>query len=449
MPNRFWSGIWIGRGNWWIDAVAETDGGTMLLQAESITVNGVQYSLTYGGSLSKSFAAGENGISAMVPASGFGGSAVIKWAAQSAVGLTRPAAGHLPLAALGEGGQYAATDLSAKVTDGSAIANTANQTMWEPTAIFVGGRPVSEPAVLLTGDSLAMGNLEYLPSFNTSDANGAQGAWMRYFSAQGIGVLSYTKFGYQAQNIAANWTRRGGLITAATAAIGNLPFSVVVNELGYNDITSSAATVQSRLSSAYAVFATYGRPIYQMSEFRRTTSNAAGSWYTTLAGQTIVTNYDPTAAPLQTVEAWLAAGGGGALSGYYNVAPLLDPAGIGKFDPTLASRQFTLDTPIVGGAGTLTAILTPIAGAVPEKGMGLAFLDGTAELKLVSAVSGPVGGKYTVTVTAFTNTHSAGSTVTETPTSEGVHLPTPVHARIAANIPASVRTALNTLSTAP
>lgn len=446
MPSRAWSGVYLQWINSWLDTTTETDGGAITLQAATVTLNGVQTNVTFSAATSKAFTAGQTFVSDLLALSGTGGETLtIKFAAQSAISANRVSDGELPFTAIGETGQYASTDLSAKVTDGTAILTTANQSLFAPCAIYVGGRPVNEPAILAVGDSLMEGNVESVSSVKTTDASGAQGLYMRYFALEHIGVLNVSKFGQRAQDIAANFTKRALIISTAQAAIGNLPFSVVVNELCTNDATSSAATWESRLTGCYGKLAVYSRPILQFAALTRTTSNAAGSWYTTLAGQTINTNYDPSIAPLSTLLAWFGSGASGALSAFYNVSQFLDPAGVGKYDPTLVTRTGTLVGAVSSGT---TAVVT---GFVPEKGMGLAFLGGTGEGKLITAVTGPSGGNYTVTVSvAFAQTHADGSTVTETPCSpiDGLHFPTPVHARLAASLhaDAALRTTLNTLS---
>jgi hypothetical protein len=429
---RFYFPNWILGGT----GVQEQDpGNSKLVQAAAFVYGGTAYPITFAGQTSVTIASGGGvwsdpvALSLPADASGFVRTADFHAMSDNRAGMYRMIAG------LGEVAQSGSSDLSAKVMAGGISGGGSVPDYYGPSAMIVQGTPAGRPVVLTVGDSIGYGNSEPV---NTADARGNRGYLHRGLdglsnSAVRIPYKNCTVPGAKAVDVtsiaAGAFRRRDEMIQAARAFSGGaLPFTCVLSEMGTNDNQSDATAWKATLAAYYDFFTSrYGVRVVAPTLAPRTAVSATSKW-TNLADQTVNANY-LWPGNGQTMHDWIATGAGGHLTAGIDAQAAWDGGSSGKIRVDVTAFTTTLASASIVGASSFSLTASPPAGSF------LVFDVNTASAEALQVVSVTGTGPYTVTVNgSAANAHSAGATLLETPTIDGLHFSGRMHQYVATNV---------------
>ena len=345
------------------------------------------------------------------------------WAiANSALYISAPANGLSPM--FKDKAEYSGSaTLAAKVMAGGISATVPTGALvyaLMPHAMVAKGND-GRPVGLIVGTSIAQGV--------------GQSRFMRSklgeLGPAGLGMTS--TFGgaqrYPAANFAVSGGYAAGITAKATglakrfrafAQLPNLPFTFLYSDFGTNDQNATAATWKAALAACFAAFKETWPTVrvIQQTMLSRVASTDA---MTTVANQTLATNWAYPAGSYWTIHSWFLSLCDGLIDAVIDIQDTLDnvPGGgvRGKW------RVDILD----GWATTLTAIANVGAASVtlaaqPRPGAILAFLGGTAEGVIASYPYASTASPFTVPLLAVTaQSHASASAVQEGVSPDGVH----------------------------
>ncbi|MBX9881226.1 MAG: hypothetical protein K2X73_04560 [Sphingomonas sp.] len=407
------------------------------IERDTVQVGGgPAISVTFGGSLSTTIAAGGGIWSDPIPVTFAARTKLLNNVATAAQVATNSMFGMFqPNASLGEAFQTSSTSLASNVATG-AVANTGSTSLFAYGAAAMAcqgydGRPVA----LVYGDSIATGTGE--PA-TFADDRGNRG-WLARgldLSTNGATRFPFAKWAAPSAaarqvTVASDFTRRFQMIDA----LPNVPFTHILSQIGLNDATGSLSTWQTRITTALGLLRTKF-PQARIIQFGftpyTTADNSAG---TTAAGQSFVTSHDWPSGFTQQVQNALA-GLPSPVDQFVFIEDWFDNtstrcgAGGGSAGKWRTDQTFST-TLAASTAANATTISLPLA---PEIGAALAINAGNTGSAMVTVtnVSGGVGGNFTVTVfPAITSAQTSGATVREIAAQDLLH-PSSAMARTAA-----------------
>ncbi|MCH4893389.1 hypothetical protein GO308_09735 [Sphingomonas sp. SFZ2018-12] len=316
---------------------------------------------------------------------------------RAVVGSAAMLGSFFPVPANGDAWTLGNTSRAAFLT-GGIIPNNAPADLYAygPNAAVAQGGD-GRDVVLVLGDSIAAGTGE---ANNTADARNNRGWVARWLdsTADGARRVPYAKLAAPSaanrQNtLATHFARRGEMM----AALPNLPFTRIINQMGLNDGTGSLTTWRDRVTvSNNLAKAIWPVPLLQLGFTPYTTTDV--SRFTTTAGQTFVTSHDWPGGFTQQTQNALAGLPSGVdafefIGHFFDGRETLGAAAEGKWRADFSTINTTLQAATTVNAGSIV-----VRGPVPI-GAAIAINAGQADAFLTTVTG--VSGVGNVTCTVF------------------------------------------------
>lgn len=429
---RFYFSNWVLRGNAG-SLTQEVDGNQpVVIEGAAIITGGVRRQLSFSGQPGTTLAPGagvwSDPIDLLVPPRSRIG-IVTAW--RAVVGSAAMIGSFFPVTANGDAWSVASTSRASFLTGGTIPNNApSNLYAYGPNAAVAQGGD-GRDVVLVLGDSIAFGTGE---ASNTADARNNRSWVARWLdSTEGgarriaYGKLAAPSAACRQNTLASHFTRRGEMM----AALPNLPFTRIINQMGLNDATGSLNTWRDRITvSNNLAKAIWPVPLLQLGFTPYTTTDT--TQFTTAAGQTFVTSHDWPSGFTQQVQNALAGLPAGVdafefIGHLFDGRETLGAAAEGKWRADFSTINTTLQAATLAGATSIT-----VRGPIPV-GAAIAINAGQAgaAVTTVTAVSG-VGNVTCTVFPAITGAMASGVPVRGVAVNDGLHPSSELAAWVAA-----------------
>lgn len=366
--------------------------------------------------------------------------AVERTVANSALFVSAPSNGYSPM--MGYKSEVSATSLAAKVMAGgvsTAVPTGNNAYQFGPIACVAQGWD-GRPVILGLGTSIAqgVGSPRYYRNSKGEIGPMGMGLASQYDNAPRFPSAIWAISGGFAAGIAGSGLSQGlGRRARAIAAIssaqgGALPFTTVLSDFGTNDQTATLATWITAMETMWAACRSLW-PTARLGQQGLLSRVTSTDGFTTVANQTLSSNWSFPAGSAWGLREHMAKLALGNIDYYVDVQDDLDNylAGgtRGKWRADILSGWSTTLSASRSGAETSMTL-----AAQPPAYSALAILDGTNEA--VPAHDYPsTAAPFTVNfLGAIAGAHTAGATVKQALTIDGVHPGLEVSAFIADRI---------------
>ncbi|WP_156454129.1 hypothetical protein [Sphingomonas sp. CCH15-F11] len=350
---------------------------------------------------------------------------------RAVVGSAAMLGSFFPIAANGDAWTLGNTSRAAFLTGGTIPNNAPGNLYAYGANAAVAQGSDGRDVVLILGDSIAAGTGE---ANNTADARNNRGWVARWLDSTDGGArrVPYAKLAAPSaacrQNtLASHFTRRGEMM----AALPNLPFTRIINQMGLNDGTGSLNTWRDRITvSNNLAKAIWPVPLLQLGFTPYTTTDT--SQFTTAAGQAFVTSHDWPSGFTQQVQNALAGLPAGVdafefIGHLFDGRETLGTAAEGKWRADFSTINTTLQAATLAGATSIT-----VRGPIPV-GAAIAINAGQAgaAVTTVTAVSG-VGNVTCTVFPAIAGAMASGVPVRGVAVIDGLHPSSELAAWVAA-----------------